>query len=468
MATPKCACARSVRGLPAGGVYSNAWAVKVREASIMTRSSAALEMVFLTYFFASAGCAEQNENHQRKMGYRYSGRSVAAFMCAALLPLLGAAQCTVFKKDGSQLGVYVEGAANGQLRYTYDPSLGKSAYLNCPDVLAYIDEALMVHGAPCDAANGPSADPTKKNCASLILRDNSVVKGRIDFMDGYAKVHALSGDRTVQESDIVGQITESDGVMFQNVESARSLMTNPTVIRAINDIAQCPASVAQVKTGYSLNKARVKFDAGKKKAAIAKAKAAAPPPGVTVVNYKDTVTRGLLEELDFDTFNLIALKKVERLGLYIHQIADKKMSMTLRDKAARQGMDLFENPLTNVVQVSKLIKGNPAPTLSNKKVVNYLQTDLKYNNKYDEVDIQWADLNYASDFEQQPDGSYQAVISVQQRFVGMVDGVQTYSDVTNKNVTVTLRQYEKLTDDGFKKLWDVFLGDIGVSSTQPG
>ena len=84
------------------------------------------------------------------------------------------------------------------------------------------------------------------------------------------------------------------------------------------------------------------------------------------------------------------------------------------------------------------------------------------------MDVQWADLNYASDFEQQPDGSYQAVISVQQRFVGQVDGVETYSDVTNENVTGTLGQYEKLTDDGFKKLWDVFLGDIGVSSTQPG
>ena len=433
----------------------------------MAHSSRALEKVFLAYFFRSAGCAEKNEKTTKEMGYRYSGRGVAAFMCAALVPLLGASQCTVFKKDGSQLGVYVQGAANGQLKYTYDPSLGKSAYLACPDVLAYIDEALVVHAVPCDAANGPGADPAKKNCASLILRDNSVVKGRIDFMDGYAKVHALSGDRVVQESEIVGQITEGDGVMFQNVESARSLMTNPAVIRAINDIAQCPASVSQTRTGYGPKKAKEKFDAAKKKEAIAKAKAraTAPPPGITVVNYKDTASRGLLEVLDFDTFSLIALKKVERLGLYIHQIADKKMSMTLRDKAARQGMDLFEDPLTNTVQVSKLLKGST--TFSNKKVVNYLQTDLKYN-KYDDVDVQWADLNYASDFEQQPDGSYQAVISVQQRFVGKVDGVETYSDVTNKNVTVTLRQYEKLTDDGFKKLWDVFLGDIGVSSTQPG
>lgn len=425
-------------------------------------------MVFLTYFFPSAGCAEKNEKPPRKMGYRYLGRSVAAFMCAALVPLLGASQCTIFKKDGSQLGVTVQGAANGQLKFSYDPSSGKSNYLACSEVVAYIDEALIVHTDPCDAANKPAGEPAKRNCGSLILRDNSVVKGRITFMEGYAKVQALSGDRNVQESDIVGQITEGDGVMFQNEESVRSLMTNQVVVRAINDIGQCPVAI-QPKTGYGPKKAKEKFDAAKKKEAIAKAKARAtlPPPGITVVNYKDTVARGLLEVLDFDTFSLIALKKVERLGLYIHQIADKKMSMTLRDKAARQGMDLFENPLTNTVQVSKLIKGKASPTPSNKKVVNYLQTDLKYN-KYDEVDIQWADLNYASDFEQQPDGSYQAVISVQQRFVGKVDGVETYSDVTNKNVTVTLRQYEKLTDDGFKKLWDVFLGDIGVSSTQPG
>jgi hypothetical protein len=57
------------------------------------------------------------------------------------------------------------------------------------------------------------------------------------------------------------------------------------------------------------------------------------------------------------------------------------------------------------------------------------------------------------------------VVSLQQRFQGMVDGQVYYSDITNKNIQIKLRTYEKVVEGRTERLWDVFLGDIGVVST---
>ena len=40
-----------------------------------------------------------------------------------------------------------------------------------------------------------------------------------------------------------------------------------------------------------------------------------------------------------------------------------------------------------------------------------------------------------------------------------------YSDVTNKNVEVIAQAYDKFVEGKFEKWWDVFLGDIGVTSS---
>lgn len=374
------------------------------------------------------------------------------------------AQHTLIKKDGNQIGCQVLSAVGGQLKYTLDPSSGKSMSIACPDVLAYIDDALIVHTDPCEAVGKPKGEDVKKNCASLIRKDNSVVKGNvISDMDDYIKVRTLTSDMNIPLSELVGQLLENGEIVFQNEDYAHKLMADQVVVSAMNNTAQCPSSLVKTVTGYSPKKAKEKFDVAKKKAAVAKAR---PTTGQTAAfTYKDTVSRGLLEVLDFDTFKTIALAKVERLGGYISQLSDKKMALTLRDKVVGQALSLFERPESNTVQVSRLMPDGK-PMISTKKIAEYLRTSLRFN-KYENVKIKWADLNYASDFEEQPDGSYVAVISVQQQFTGFVDGIETYSDVTNKNVTVTLRSYEKFTDGGFRKLWDVFLGDIGVSSTQP-
>ena len=51
-------------------------------------------------------------------------------------------------------------------------------------------------------------------------------------------------------------------------------------------------------------------------------------------------------------------------------------------------------------------------------------------------------------------------------FAGEIDGVGVSGDVTTKNFEVIIKKYTKITVDGKKDLWDVFLGDISVVTTQ--
>ena len=186
------------------------------------------------------------------MGYWYSRRGAAAIICAMLLPTISFAQHTIIKKDGNPISCQVLGAANGQLKITYDPGSGTTKNFPCAEVLAIIDERLIVHTDPCEAAMKLAQATGERQCASLILKDNSVVKGNnLSYMDDYVRIHTLTGDRNVP-IDFVGQITEGEGVVFQNEEFAKKLLSDPVIVRAINDTAQCPSVSTHAKAGYSL------------------------------------------------------------------------------------------------------------------------------------------------------------------------------------------------------------------------
>ncbi len=392
----------------------------------------------------------------------------AASVILAVAGFSGAtfAQHVLVMKTGKQWECQVVSCASGIVKYTIDPASGVTKDAASSEIVAFIDEQLLVHTTDiCEAVNAVGGERPKKNCASLIRKDNTVVKGDIiGFMDGYVKIRTVTGEKN-EPDGMVGQMTSELGVVFENPEYARKLMADPAVVRAINDMAQCPSDQPTAKVALSPAKAKTKFDAAKKKAALDRKAAPKPKPEGTVV-LNPPAERGLLEELDFDTFKTIAMAKVQRLETYIIQLTDGKLALTMRDKVVGQACDLFENAEVNTIQVSSLLPDGQEKRNTH-KIAEYLRVRLKFF-KYDKVKIKWADMNYASDFEEQVDGSWTAVISIQQQFTGYIDGQVTYSDVTNKNVTVTIRPYDKFTEEGYKKFWDVFLGDIGVSSTQPG
>ena len=97
------------------------------------------------------------------------------------------------------------------------------------------------------------------------------------------------------------------------------------------------------------------------------------------------------------------------------------------------------------------------------KIRQYLQRVRNLN--YDDITIEWADLQYASDFTKGPDGNYYAYVVFSQRFTGSKDNQIVYQDVTTKRTQIILKIYEKAVQGEITENWDVFLGDISVVQT---
>jgi hypothetical protein len=98
------------------------------------------------------------------------------------------------------------------------------------------------------------------------------------------------------------------------------------------------------------------------------------------------------------------------------------------------------------------------------QVQKYLERLMRLN--YNKVDIEWYKIEYVSDLERQPDGTYVGVITIFQRFSGYnIEGGLVYQDVTKKDITVYVKRKETQIAGRMIGFWDVLLGDIRVKET---
>ena len=124
-------------------------------------------------------------------------------------------------------------------------------------------------------------------------------------------------------------------------------------------------------------------------------------------------------------------------------------------------MEKSENLVINI-GMSTLREG-----IKNKyKIRDYLKRLKLKSSEYDKVEIEYADISYATDFVKGPDGNYYGVVKFVQSFKGFIDGRVVYGDITERNVTVVLKVYEKAKEGQVEKLWDVFLADVGIMETR--
>ena len=85
---------------------------------------------------------------------------------------------------------------------------------------------------------------------------------------------------------------------------------------------------------------------------------------------------------------------------------------------------------------------------------------------YDRVSIDWYKIQYVSDLERQPDGTYVGVITIYQRFQGYdKEKGLIYEDTTKKDITVYVKRKETQIGGRLIGFWDVLLGDIRVKET---
>ena len=152
------------------------------------------------------------------------------------------------------------------------------------------------------------------------------------------------------------------------------------------------------------------------------------------------------------------MQKVKQLENFIFQVGSKTSSMSLSSQAIENAVQLFDRE-DRTVQVSS----TNSATKPKYKVRQYLQRVRNLN--YDDITIEWADLQYASDFTKGPDGNYYAYVVFSQRFTGKKDNQVVYQDVTTKRTEIILKIYEKAVQGEITENWDVFLGDISVVQT---
>lgn len=166
-----------------------------------------------------------------------------------------------------------------------------------------------------------------------------------------------------------------------------------------------------------------------------------------------------LTDIDFAEFSDKALQKIEDFTNFLGIISSKETYPESANQAIDLAVELFVN---EDVQVEVSTKGYSQSV--KRKIRDYL-TRLKLL-KYDKVEIQWAEINYVSNFRKAPDGNYYGTLTVMQTFRGYRDNQVVYSDVTQKDVEVVIKGMEKSMQGQKEMVWDVLLSDIGVVDTK--
>ena len=167
------------------------------------------------------------------------------------------------------------------------------------------------------------------------------------------------------------------------------------------------------------------------------------------------------EELSFErkqAIDSLALEKVRDLSKYIKIVGSKETAWSEANRVIDRAEELF---MSNAeIGVSSLASNK----VKYYKVRPYLEHLMRLN--YDRVEIEWYNIEYVSDLQRQPDGTYVGVITIFQTFRGYdKEGNLAYKDTTKKDITVYVKRKETQIGGRMIGFWDVLLGDMRVKET---
>ena len=167
------------------------------------------------------------------------------------------------------------------------------------------------------------------------------------------------------------------------------------------------------------------------------------------------------DDLSFErkqAIDSLALEKVRDLSKYIKIVGSKETAWSEANRVIDRAEELF---MTNAeIGVSSLSSNK----IKMYKVRPYLEHLMRLN--YDRVEIEWYNIEYVSDLQRQPDGTYVGVITIFQTFRGYdKEGNLTYKDTTKKDITVYVKRKETQIGGRMIGFWDVLLGDMRVKET---
>jgi hypothetical protein len=155
----------------------------------------------------------------------------------------------------------------------------------------------------------------------------------------------------------------------------------------------------------------------------------------------------------------LALEKVRDLSKYISIIGNKETPWSEANRVIERTLELFMPE--SQMGVSSLFSDE----VKYYGIREYLERLMQLN--YDKVRIQWYNIQYISDLEQQPDGRFVGVITIFQRFEGITGDQLVYKDTTKKDITVYVERKQTQIGGRLIGFWDVLLGDVRVTETLP-
>jgi hypothetical protein len=155
----------------------------------------------------------------------------------------------------------------------------------------------------------------------------------------------------------------------------------------------------------------------------------------------------------------LALEKVRDLSKYISIVGDKKTPWSEANRVIERTMELFADDAQMGVSTTN------QPEVKYYDIRTYLERLMALN--YDQVNIEWFNIEYISDLERQPDGRYVGVITIYQRFEGRSGDKLKYVDTTKKDITVYVERKQTQIGGRIIGFWDVLLGDVRVVETKP-
>jgi hypothetical protein len=154
----------------------------------------------------------------------------------------------------------------------------------------------------------------------------------------------------------------------------------------------------------------------------------------------------------------LALEKVRDLSKYITIIGSKDTPWSEANRVIDRAEELFMQG--SEIGVSSLTH----PEIRYYAVRKYFERLMRLN--YNRVEIEWYNIEYVSDLQKQPDGTYVGVITIFQKFKGYdKEGRLVYQDTTKKDITVYVKRKETQIGGRLIGFWDVLLGDIRVKET---
>lgn len=165
--------------------------------------------------------------------------------------------------------------------------------------------------------------------------------------------------------------------------------------------------------------------------------------------------------------------KVETFTQYVSFVASKEYEDDVRATYAKAALDLFlgkgkewKDAFGNVkpapqMQVSSLNPKTKQVTVQEYAVSLYMH-NLQYLN-YTNVRVESSKASFISSIKKTGTNEYETTLTYVQIFIGERDGVIVYQDKTTKTVKVILK---RVGDEQYHR-WDVLLGDISVSATEP-